>query len=99
MCGGYQDIYSVKALLRNYDARIKYFEYEETEMIDPIAKYCLKKISDTTYHIAIAALNDVIYEKSNITPIEAVKLVMGKIRKIREQCPGEKVFWSITVQI
>ncbi|XP_067851161.1 uncharacterized protein [Heptranchias perlo] len=72
-----------------------------------VSKYCLKKLSDSTYWITIAALNVILFElaelckcfqKSCLTTIEAVQLMRAKIRRIKGQYFSETVFWCNTVK-
>nr|XP_006115242.1 uncharacterized protein LOC102444032 isoform X1 [Pelodiscus sinensis] len=99
--------FTVSALMRNYETLLRYFERELSENNDPIAKYCLNKLSDTNYRITLMALNDVLHElaeltkcfqKSSLTTVEAVHLARDQIRKMRGQYLGETVFWSNSVK-
>ncbi|CAM2113561.1 unnamed protein product [Caretta caretta] len=93
--------------MSNYETLLRYFEYQISENNDPIAKYCLNKLSDTNYHITLTALNDVLYElakltkcfqKNSLTTVEAVQLARAQIRKMRGQCLKETVSWSNTMK-
>nr|XP_006122371.1 E3 SUMO-protein ligase KIAA1586-like isoform X1 [Pelodiscus sinensis]XP_014428732.1 E3 SUMO-protein ligase KIAA1586-like isoform X1 [Pelodiscus sinensis] len=99
--------FAVSALMRNYEPLLKYFEQEVSENDDPIAKYCLKKLSDTNYHITLAVLNNVLHElaeltkcfqKGSLTTFGAVQLARAQIRKMRGQYLGETVSWSNSVK-
>ncbi|XP_078530278.1 zinc finger protein 862-like [Lissotriton helveticus] len=41
--------FAVGALIRNFEAVLKYFEHEKVEENDPVAKYCYKKLYDSNY--------------------------------------------------
>ncbi|XP_078504219.1 uncharacterized protein LOC144762807 [Lissotriton helveticus] len=50
--------FAVGALIRNYEAVLKYFEHEKVEENDPVDKYCYKKLSDSNYRISLADYYD-----------------------------------------
>uniref|UniRef100_H3A4J4 Uncharacterized protein n=1 Tax=Latimeria chalumnae TaxID=7897 RepID=H3A4J4_LATCH len=76
---------------------------EVNENNDPIAKYCLKKLTDPQYRIALTVLDDILgelselcqtFQRSCLTTIEAYRYAKAKIAKFCSQCLGEKVHWK-----
>uniref|UniRef100_H3A6E5 HAT C-terminal dimerisation domain-containing protein n=1 Tax=Latimeria chalumnae TaxID=7897 RepID=H3A6E5_LATCH len=90
----------VNALLQNYDVLVDYCTMEVNENNYPIAKYCLKKITDPQYCIALTVLHDILgelselcqtFQRSCLTTIEAYCYAKAKIVKFHSQYLGEKV--------
>ncbi|TRY56742.1 hypothetical protein DNTS_027367 [Danionella cerebrum] len=93
---------AVNAFLRNYSLLTEYCK-KEVDNDDPIAKYCLKKLSDPKYKVAITVLGDVLDElaqlsvslqRSNLSIIDAHCFARAKMEKLRSQYLGHQVFWS-----
>lgn len=72
--------FAVKALVMNYNMLIEYCNEQIVENNDPILKYCLDKLTNPQYHVAIIILSEVLGElptlcrniqRSNLPTIEA----------------------------
>lgn len=92
---------AVCALLRNYSVLTEYCTKHAVN--DPIAKYCLRKLTDSKYRIALTVLGDVLEElaqlcvslqRSNLTVMDGHCLARARIQKLRSQYLGERVHWS-----
>jgi hypothetical protein len=100
--------FALKAIIRNYDVLLKYFEEEkDNDINDPISTYCYKKLNSHQFHITLEVLNDVLFElasltmafqKRGLTPLEAYHLAQGKLNKMRMQYFGDTVNWSDNVK-
>ncbi|XP_015272828.1 PREDICTED: uncharacterized protein LOC107115600 [Gekko japonicus] len=99
--------FAVSALVKNYDILIEYCKEQVEEDNDPVHKYCLAKLSEPQYKVALFILCDVlgdlaelcrILQKSPLTTVEAFQFTKEKIRKIRSQYLGDKVYFSETVR-
>uniref|UniRef100_H3A5X9 HAT C-terminal dimerisation domain-containing protein n=1 Tax=Latimeria chalumnae TaxID=7897 RepID=H3A5X9_LATCH len=84
--------FTVNALIQNYDV-----------LID----YCIIKLTDPHYRIALTVLDDILgelselsqtFQRSCLTTIEAYCYAKAKIAKFCSQCLGEKVHWSEKVK-
>ncbi|TRY93452.1 hypothetical protein DNTS_005747, partial [Danionella cerebrum] len=84
---------AVNAFLRNYSLLTEYCK-KEVDNDDPIAKYCLKKLSDPKYKDAITVLGDVLDELAQLS----VSLQRSNLSIIDAHCfaryLGHQVFWS-----
>uniref|UniRef100_H3ACD3 Uncharacterized protein n=1 Tax=Latimeria chalumnae TaxID=7897 RepID=H3ACD3_LATCH len=88
--------FAVSALMRNYKVLAEYCTEQVNGSSDPIHKYCLKKLKDPQYHIALAT-NDVLgelaelcsFQRSSLTTIEAHQLAKAKISKLYAQYLSE----------
>lgn len=87
---------AVNAFLRNYSLLMEYCT-KEADNEDPIAKYCLKKLSDPKYRVAITVLGDLLEElaqlsvslqRSNLSIIDAHCFARAKMEKLRSQYLG-----------
>ena len=99
--------FAVSALLRNYDVLVQYCTDQVNETNDPVSKYCLQKLTDPQYRVALTALNDVLgelvslckfFQRSCLTTIDALQFAKAKICKLRAQYLGETPHWSNEVQ-
>uniref|UniRef100_H3AVM8 HAT C-terminal dimerisation domain-containing protein n=1 Tax=Latimeria chalumnae TaxID=7897 RepID=H3AVM8_LATCH len=97
--------FAVNALIQNYDVLVDCCAVEVNE--DNVAKYCLKKLTDPQYHIALTVLDDILgelsklcqtFQRSCLSTIEAYRYAKAKIAKFRSQYLGEKVYWSEKVK-
>lgn len=52
--------FAVNAMMRNYTALEEYCQQQVIENNDPINKYCLKRLRNPQYHVALAVLHDVL---------------------------------------
>lgn len=95
--------FAVNAIMRNYNVLEEYCQQQVSENNDPINKYCLKRLRNPQYHVALTVLNDVlgqladlckVFQRSCLSPVEAHQLVKAKIAKLRSQYLGECVHWS-----
>ncbi|XP_074838945.1 uncharacterized protein LOC142005156 [Carettochelys insculpta] len=98
---------TVSVLVRNYESVLRHFERDRSENNDPIAEYCLAKLSDPNYRLTLTVLNDVLhdlaeltkcFQKSSLTTLEAVQLARARICKMRRQYLGDTVLWSNSVR-
>nr|XP_055048997.1 protein FAM200C-like [Misgurnus anguillicaudatus] len=96
---------AVNAFLRNYSLLTEYC-LKEADNDDPIAKYCLKKLSDPKYRVAITVLGDVLEElaqlsvslqRSNLNIIDAHCFARAKMEKLKSQYLGQHIHWSTRV--
>uniref|UniRef100_H3A7I1 HAT C-terminal dimerisation domain-containing protein n=1 Tax=Latimeria chalumnae TaxID=7897 RepID=H3A7I1_LATCH len=82
------------------DVLVDYCIMEVNENNYPVAKNCLKKLTDPQYHIALTVLDDMLselcqtFQRSCLTTIEAYRYAKAKIAKFRSQYLREKVHWS-----
>uniref|UniRef100_H2ZUA4 HAT C-terminal dimerisation domain-containing protein n=1 Tax=Latimeria chalumnae TaxID=7897 RepID=H2ZUA4_LATCH len=99
--------FAVNALIRNYDVLVDYCIMEVNENNYPVAKYCLKKLTDPQYRIALTVLDDIwgelselcqTFQRSCLTIIEAYRYAKAKIAKFCSQYLVEKVHWSEKVK-
>uniref|UniRef100_A0A8C5P6F9 Uncharacterized protein n=1 Tax=Leptobrachium leishanense TaxID=445787 RepID=A0A8C5P6F9_9ANUR len=95
--------FAVNAIMRNYTVLEEYCGQQVSENNDPINKYCLKRLRNPQYHVALTVLHDVlgqladlskVFQRSCLSPVEAHQLVKAKIAKLRSQYLGECVHWS-----
>jgi Domain of unknown function (DUF4371) len=101
--------FAVKALMKNYNILIEYFEKQIEGENDPIAKYCLKELKNPQVHVALTVLNEVlaeladlctVFQRSCISTIEAVQFAKAKISKLKSQyLELNEVHWSDAVKI
>uniref|UniRef100_H3B4G5 HAT C-terminal dimerisation domain-containing protein n=1 Tax=Latimeria chalumnae TaxID=7897 RepID=H3B4G5_LATCH len=99
--------FAVNALIRNDDVLVDYCTMEVNENNYPVVKYCLKKLTDPQYCIALTVLDDILgelselcqtFQRSCLTTIEAYRYAKAKIAKFCSQYLGEKVHWSEKVK-
>ncbi|XP_060111233.1 uncharacterized protein LOC132583632 [Heteronotia binoei] len=99
--------FAVSALIKNYDILIEYCKEQVEENNDPVSQYCLERLNNPQYKVALLILSDVlgdlaelwkILQKSSLTTMEAFQFTKAKIRKIRSQYLRDKVHFSETVQ-
>lgn len=97
--------FALQAIICNYEPLLIYFH--ESKDVDPISKYCYKKLADNTYRISLHILNDVLSElaslcmrlqTSGLTSLDAFHHAHGKINKIREQYLSDVISWSDKVR-
>ena len=93
--------------MRNYNVLIDYSTEQVNDRNDPINKYCLKKLKNPQYKIALTVLNDILgelvsmskyFQRSTLTTIEAFQFATAKINKLLSQYLGETVYWSDAVK-
>ena len=96
--------FAVQAVIKNYDTLLKYFEDEKDN--DPISSYCYKNLIKFEYRIALEALNEIleelaalcrIFQRRNLTPLDALHFARAKLNKLRQQYLGNNVIWSSNV--
>ena len=95
--------FAVKTFVRNLDALVLYCREQVNECNDPICSYILRLIRDLEYLLAVYTVNDVLDElanlsqfvqRSTLSPIEAHKFCVSKIRKLEAQYLGDNTFWN-----
>jgi len=99
--------FAVNAMMKNYSVLVEYCKEQVNEHNDPVHKFCLKRLTDPLYHVALTILKDVLeelaalcknFQKSCLTTVEAHQTVKAKIAKLRSQYLGERVYWSDDVK-
>ena len=93
--------------MRNYNFLIGYCTEQVNDRNDPINKYCLKKLKNPQYKVALTVLNDVLgelasmckyFQRSTLITIEAFQFAKAKIIKLRSHYLCETVYWSDAVK-
>ena len=93
--------FAVTAFMRNYNVLIDYCTEQMNDRNDPINKYCLKKLKNPQYKVALTVLNDGLgelasmckyFQRNTLTTIEAFQFAKAKISKLRSQYLGETVY-------
>lgn len=101
--------FAIIPLIRNYDVLIEYCKekVDSSNVVDPIAKYCLTALKNNVNRITLIALNDVFTEltklskylqKSVLSPMEAHQYCKSVITKLRSQYLGDTIYWSEDVK-
>ena len=96
-------IFAVSAFVKNVDALALFCEEQINRCSDPICTYVLQCIQDPQYLLSLYTLNDVLNELANLlkllqrsalSPIEAHRLCVSKVRKLEAQYLGDHTFWN-----
>jgi hypothetical protein len=91
--------FAVNALVKNYDILVEYLRQVVEEDNDPVHKYCLQKLENPEYHVAIVILNEILAEladlckilqRSVLSTVEAFQFAKAKVMKLRSQYLGDK---------
>nr|XP_033818665.1 E3 SUMO-protein ligase KIAA1586-like [Geotrypetes seraphini] len=99
--------FAVSAVVRNYDILLEYCQEQVEEDNDPVHKYCLTKLSNLEFKVALFILCDVLEElgslckllqKSCLAPLDAFQFTKAKLRKLRSQYLGEKPHFNENVE-
>lgn len=94
--------FAIKAIITNYESLIEYFNQDKD---DPISKFCLKKLNNIEFQFNIQVLSSIleelsalckIFQRRELTPIDAYQFAHAKINKIKEKYNGN---WSWNNQI
>ena len=95
--------FAVTAFIRNRNVLIDYCTEQVNDRNDSINKYCLKKLKNPQYNVALTVMNDALgelasmckyFQRSTLTIIEAFQFAKAKISKLRSQYLGETVYWN-----
>ena len=99
--------FAINVLVGNYNALLKYCEEQAESSRDPIAKYCFKILNSSRLKAALFVLHDILeeladmsktFQKSDLTPMEALVIAESKISKLRAQYLTAKIHWSCEVE-
>uniref|UniRef100_H3B0B2 HAT C-terminal dimerisation domain-containing protein n=1 Tax=Latimeria chalumnae TaxID=7897 RepID=H3B0B2_LATCH len=83
--------FAVHVLMKNYDVLLDYCTEQVRDSNDSVSKYCLKRLNDLQYRVALATLDDVLeeltnlsqlFQKSSLSTIEACSFAKAKIAKL-----------------
>uniref|UniRef100_H3A866 Uncharacterized protein n=1 Tax=Latimeria chalumnae TaxID=7897 RepID=H3A866_LATCH len=95
--------FAVCALMRNYDILLDYSTEQFRESNDPVSKYCLKRLNDSQYYVALAILDDMLEEltslsQSSLLTIEACSFAKAKIAKVSANYLSDTFRWNEDVK-